>query len=112
MTKRNLILIIVIVVLAFIGYKFFAGSSAAPTNNTLTVEAGAKQQIGSDILEKLNALQGINLDKNIGFFGTKAFRSLKEETGEKVTVQTVGRINPFAALEGIGTAPTVPNKTN
>ena len=110
MTKRNFIIIIVILALAFIGYKFFMGGSSTNTNSALTVEANAKQQIGSDILEKLKALQDIDLNRNADFFKSNAFTSLKEETGNKVDVQSISKPNPFAPLN---TASSVLlNKTN
>lgn len=98
MSKNNIIIIVVVIIAAFVGYKFFSGSGDTATTSGLSAEKINTQVAGAELLSTINSLNSIDLVKNVGFLRTRAFTSLKEETGEKFSVQDIGRNNPFSPL--------------
>lgn len=108
-TKQTIIAIIIIII-AFIGFKMFFVDQSS-TGSTLTSEvAGPGQFIdGQAILVLLNRLNQVSLDSSI--FSNKVFTSLVNFE-KPIEEQAVGRPNPFLPIGIDGSNPTAPKGTS
>ena len=99
---QTIVLFIAVVVVLFGAYQFFfATSDDAALQVTVTEAAGPDQ----DLVALLFQLKGIRLDNSL--FADPLFQSLKD-FGRDLVSEPIGRVNPFAPLQG---APTIPLKT-
>lgn len=88
--NRGAILIIIIIILAFLGYKYFF-----PAEEPLTTTDGSStaQVLGQDLLSELNRLK--NLSRiNQSIFVNPVFVNLQNSSAI-ITPRPVGRDNPF-----------------
>ncbi len=97
MSKRNIILTGIIIVLVFVSFNvFFSGESA---DDIALVAASAEQrvesQVGADILAALNTLESLRLD--VSFFKNDLYRNLRDQS-QLIQPQPVGRNNPFLPI--------------
>lgn len=89
----NVIAIVAVLVIAFIGYTIFFAPKDEAALTEETVAASGDQ----DLIALLLELKAIELDETI--FTNAAFMSLEDFSQELVT-EPVGRVNPFAPLPG------------
>jgi hypothetical protein len=104
---KKIIIIIVIVVLAFIGYSFLISgnkqdSSSGVTRQNVSNTAASQANPtldgpGKEFVSQLLAIKTIKF--NLSFFQDEVFRGLQDWTRE-ILPQESGRPNPFAPLEG------------
>ena len=100
---KQIIIALVIIIAAFIGYKMFFVSSDTSSSALVTDNQNQTQFIdGQVILVLLNKLDKVTLDENI--FSDKTFTSLQSFKRE-LEGQVSGRKNPFLPIgvEGSGT---------
>jgi len=116
---KQTIIAVVIVIIAFFGFKaFFSDSQTA--DSTLVAESAATSQFvdGQSILVLLNKLNSVVLDDTI--YSDKVFTSL-EDFEKPIADQVAGRPNPFlpigvdvgknGTLSGTSTSRTVGTST-
>lgn len=100
MSKKNskIILLIILIVLAFVAYRFF-GKQDNLGNSSLVAETEQVKQsaIGQELLTALSKLRALTLDEN--FFKDPVFQSLNDFSVSIVS-QAVGRNNPFSPIDG------------
>ncbi len=89
-----MIVAIVVVVLAAIGYFYVSGSSAPTTGLTAQMSG----DVGLAEVNLLNQIQSIQI--NSGLFQSAEYLSLRDYTVE-IPDQPVGRPNPFAPIPGV-----------
>lgn len=105
-TITKLALIIILLVVAFLGYRFFfAEQSTTPTGLVGLSPAGlvTGQGPSDEFLTLLSSLQSINLDD---LPRVLALLSGLQDFSTELAPQTPGRANPFAAI-GVGGGVTV-----
>lgn len=92
---KQIIAAVVIIVVAFIGFKFF--SSGVDSGDPLTVDGGSAPVFvdGQAVLILLNKLNAVRLDESI--FSNKVFNGLVSFE-EPIPDQVPGRMNPFAPI--------------
>lgn len=88
---------VMVVILLFGAYQFFFAESVAPALTTTPTAAAGPDQ---DLVALLFELKGIRLDSAL--FSDPLFQSLKD-FGKDLVSEPVGRVNPFAPLEGATT---------
>lgn len=90
---KNIIIIVVCLVAAFIAYTiFFTGKNQAP----LSASAPITTPVEADLIALLAQLKGITLDTAI--FDDPIFKSLVD-FGQDLVAEPIGRPNPFAPLQ-------------
>jgi hypothetical protein len=104
---KNIILIIIIFAIAFIGYTLLFGKDR--NEAVLSSEStGEMSVVEGDLVSLLIELRSVKLDDSI--FSNPAFRSLRDFSQELVP-EPVGRRNPFAPLGiELNTEPVIPNQ--
>jgi len=99
---KQIIISLIIIIVAFIGYKMFYVSDQ-PSDSTLVAEQATNAQFvdGQTILVLLNNLNRVTLDDSI--FSNKIFVSLTD-FGRPIEDQIIGRQNPFLPIgvDGLG----------
>ncbi len=92
----------IIFLVAFVGgaYYFATNDTFLNSNDRQAVEIENKiQQLRKDIIVPLNRLNAVNFDDlNNGFFETKEFKALDDESVE-LPAPALIRTNPFAPAE-------------
>ncbi len=102
---QTAIIFVAIIVVLFGAYQFFFATDDAPALiETPTAVAGPDQ----DLVALLFQLKGIRLDNAL--FGDPLFQSLKD-FGRELVSEPIGRVNPFAPLEGAPTITPTPTRT-
>lgn len=92
---KKIIGIVVIIVLGFIGYRFFFVSEPEPALESQNV---SNQSVGRELLTLLSTLQSLELDGEV--LEDPDFLSL-EDFSVSVSENPLGRRNPFAPI-GVG----------
>lgn len=100
MFKNNkVILIVLLIILAFIGYRFFFNKDVPLGDSSLVVDSSTSESeqsiIGKDMIMALSKLKSLKLDDT--FFRDPVFSSLKDFT-VPIYPQGVGRTNPFSSF--------------
>jgi len=97
---KQIIIAVVVIVIAFIGFKMFFGSSTS-NDKTLTADNAVDQQFvdGQAVLNLLNALNKVTL--NDAIFSSAVFKSLVS-FARPIPDQVPGRTNPFAPIGSDG----------
>lgn len=98
MFKNNkVILLVLLVILAFVGYRFFFNKETLPSDSSLTVDSSTSEDeqsiIGKDMMIALSKLRSLTLDDT--FFRNPIFNSLNDFS-VPISPQKVGRTNPFS----------------
>ena len=105
MNKKNIIMLIVIaVIFAFVGFYLFNKSST--DTSTLTADSKATPAVGAqDIYNSLQKMAKVKLDDSI--FSNQVFQSLKDNSIDVPPQETRGS-NPFAPINSVTvTGPTI-----
>lgn len=131
---KTIIIVIVVVILAFVGYGFLIsgkdqGSASGVTKQAVTTSSNAQANStvldgpGKEFVTQLLAIQNIKF--NLQLFADPVFQGLQDWSRE-ILPQETGRPNPFAPLESeissqsagsasfsgnIGSASVAPNET-
>jgi hypothetical protein len=96
---KQIIIAVVIIVIAFIGFKYFFGDTSA-SNSTLTADTSSQQFVdGQAILTLLNRLNKVTLNEAI--FSNPVFAGLVSFE-VPIPDQVTGRTNPFAPIGSSG----------
>jgi hypothetical protein len=107
---KQIIIAIVIIVIAFIGFKmFFPKGDSADISLTPDINNQVYIKDGPATLALLNRLNNVELDDSI--FSNKIFVSLKSFERE-LEVQTPGRNNPFLPIGMNGSGTIIPRSTS
>lgn len=107
---KQIIIAVVVIIVAFFGFKFFFPSSA-PTDNTLVTDNSSATQFvdGQTILALLGQLNKVTLDESI--FTNKIFTSLVS-FGVPIQDQAISRPNPFSPIGIDSSAAALPRGTS
>ncbi len=87
---------VVVIVMAAIGYFYVTGSSAPAGSSGLTAESNG--DVGLAEVNLLNQIQSIQINSSL--FQDNTFLSLRDYTVD-IPSQNVGRPNPFAPIPGV-----------
>lgn len=93
---KNILLLVIIAVLAFVGFTIFTGGDDDSAALTSTTQKDSASIAGRELLATLLELKEINLDSSI--FEDPVFRSL-EDFSQELVPQPTGRRNPFAPID-------------
>lgn len=100
-SKKPLIALIVIVVLALGAYFYFKGTPDASSTSSLDTQSSPlsadAQATSIRVLSLLNQINSLKIDASI--FDSAVYKSLLDYTIE-IPEQNVGRPNPFAPISG------------
>ena len=110
-SKKPLIIIISIVILAGLAYFYFSGSpsdTSISSVNSSTGETSEASIVGAKVLSLLNEIGSLRIDSSV--FDSQVFKSLVDHT-VIVPEQNVGRPNPFIPVGGIPVIKTGTNKS-
>ena len=107
---KQIIIAMVIIIVAFLGFKYFVPSSG-PADSTLVAQQPSSTQFvdGQTILALLGQLNKVSLDESI--FSNKIFTSLVSFS-VPVQDQAIGRQNPFSPIGIDSSAMTLPRGTS
>lgn len=102
MSKKNkVMLVVLLVILAFFGYRFMFKKDASSGKSDLAVDAGAEASgqsaIGRDLIVTISKLKSLNLDDSL--FKDPIFNNLSDFSIPLIP-QEVGRSNPFSPIGG------------
>ncbi|MFA6295650.1 MAG: hypothetical protein WC666_04555 [Candidatus Paceibacterota bacterium] len=95
---QTYIFIGVLVLLAIIFYFYQSGKGSS--SDTLEEVDMSNQMVGANILNLLNQISSLKIDKKL--FSEPTYMALKDYTVE-ITPISVGRANPFAPIPGVPT---------
>lgn len=99
--KNKVILIILLVILAFFGYRFMFKKGASSGKSDLAVDSGTgasgQSAIGRDLIVTISKLKSLNLDDAL--FKDPIFNNLSDFSVPLIP-QEVGRSNPFSPIGG------------
>lgn len=103
MFKNNkIILLVLLIIVAFAGYRFVFKKDASSGSSDLAVDSGAdaggQTVIGKDLIVTLFKLKSLTLDDT--FFRDPIFNSLNDFS-VPIVPQEVGRNNPFSPIGGL-----------
>jgi len=101
---KKIFIALLVAVLVFIGFQFFAGNSS-PDGLTSQPVAGIVPEEGGDLISLLLELKSIKLDTSI--LQNPVFLTLQDFSIE-LSPEPVGRPNPFAPI-GVGASPQQPD---
>jgi hypothetical protein len=107
---KQIIIAIVIIIVAFLGFKFFFPSAGSP-DSALTAQSASSAQFvdGQTILASLGQLNKVTLDESI--FTNKIFASLISFS-VPIQDQAIGRQNPFSPIGVDSSAVILPRGTS
>ncbi len=92
LTSKNILIpILLVLVLAFLGYYFFSGG----TSNTVIVSDQSGAPLGQDILVLADKLNSLSIDPSV--FSSALFTTLVDFNSSLIP-EPQGRINPFAKI--------------
>ncbi|KKS44216.1 MAG: hypothetical protein UV08_C0024G0004 [Parcubacteria group bacterium GW2011_GWA2_42_18] len=102
MFKNNkVILLVLLIIVAFAGYRFVFKKDAPMGDSSLTVdssaEGGGQSAIGKDLIVTLSKLKSLALDDT--FFNDPIFNNLNDFS-VPIVPQEIGRDNPFSPISG------------
>ncbi|MDB5238925.1 MAG: hypothetical protein JWO00_260 [Candidatus Parcubacteria bacterium] len=97
-SHTGLIVVVIVVALAAVGYFYTQGSSVPAGSTGLTATNGSGD-VGLAEINLLNQIESIRMDSSL--FQNPTYLSLKDYTVE-IPSQNVGRPNPFAPIPGVG----------
>ena len=118
---KKVIISVVIIVIVFLGFKFFKKDpvsdaellTSTTNNSTGNLELEAADVLGAQIIQALNQINTLKLDRSI--FTRDIYLSLVDKS-EPIPLEPVGRPNPFAPLgrdiKRVTTATTSAPRTN
>ena len=93
---KNIILIVVLVGIAGVGYRVFFGVDGIDASLLISERTSSvPDDVGQDLLALLRTLRDIQLDNSI--FSDPVFQSL-EDLSQELVPEPVGRNNPFAPI--------------
>ncbi len=92
MSQKTLIILIVLVVVAFVGYNLM---SSTPVEEGVEATTTSGDIVGGDILSLVEKLKMITIDSSI--FSSALFASLRDSSAP-LTPEIQGRPNPFAVI--------------
>lgn len=103
MFKNNkVILLVILIIIAFVGYRFMFKKDSSSRNSDLVAESSeevtAQSAIGKDLVINLSKLKSLDLDEK--FFQDPIFNSLNDFS-VPIASQNVGRTNPFSPISGM-----------
>ena len=99
-------ILIVIIILAALGYFYYSGTSLLPSSTLETTDNDpVTDQIGAQILNLSNQISTLSIDTSL--FRSAAFMSLQDYTVD-IPSLPVGRPNPFAPIPGMPVQTSVP----
>lgn len=101
--KNKVILLAMLIILAFVGYRFMFKKDPSSGNSDLATDSGAEtlgqSAIGKDLIVTISKLKSLTLDDS--FFKDPIFNSLNDFS-IPLASQEVGRANPFSPIGGLG----------
>ena len=97
-TQQILVILIVLLLLAFLGYKLFTKEPVALDTN---VVVSSTEIVGQDILALVEQLKAISIDQD--FFSSVLFNNLKDFS-QSLFPEARGRVNPFATIGSDGSS--------
>lgn len=104
MSKRliNILTLLLIIVLAYFGYKYFVAAPEVEEAPGVTVSAGEGNTSSAEFLDLLLSVKSLSLSKSL--FNNVVFRDRLQDFGRELPERNVGRGNPFAPFGLGGTA--------
>ncbi len=94
-TQKIIVIVVLVLALAYLGFKTFTGYSAGLGVNNVANSVN----VGQDVLALVDELRSIQIDQSI--FSSPLFTSLVD-SGVTIYPEDQGRINPFAAIGSLG----------
>lgn len=102
MSKKNkFIFLVLLILIAFIGYRFLMKDDSGSSTSDLTTESSSSGQssVGKELLATLAKIKSITLDEKI--FSDPIFQNLNDFS-KPMETQDIGRANPFAPIDSLG----------
>jgi len=96
-SKLPYLITVLAIALLFLAYLYWSGSNG-PESMTLEELDGSNQEVGVKVLNLLNEINSLNIDKQ--FFKDQAYQTLQDYTVE-IPALPVGRSNPFSPVPGM-----------
>ena len=102
---KKWIIIAAVLIISFIIYSTFFTGSREDDLLTSSVQQSSAEIVGSEIINALNQIESLKLDRDI--FDDPVYRSLKDKS-QDIAPEPIGKPNPFSPIGSSAPEPDAP----